>query len=118
MNCLKSKYLAIMTPAQWDCWLTLQAEINSSSYCLRDWSVEENKYFEGCEDKLIALSNECPMCVVFGYNLDKEKERPCHLCDVEKFDEFGHYFCLFGVDHSERTDAAIAKLEVAGVWDE
>lgn len=99
-------FLAVATPEDWDCWLSFMA----------DWVAGDFPLFyelPACcsHRELWWRSPDCLFCKAFGWD-GHSTTRPCEKCMGDK------YACERNHHWDERVDAAIVRLEKAGIWDE
>lgn len=93
-------YLSVMTPEQWDQWLSYKADFLSYRY---NGKTFYNSPISG---------NLCPVCRAF--NVDDYHSRPCHKCIPGSIK--GIPTCI-NCDDLERIDNLIVRLEACGVFD-
>lgn len=91
----KERFLQVATPQEWDCWLSYTAD-------------KLSRYHDDRGDFYRSRNKDCLICLAFQW--DREwGTRPCKQCMEIP--------CWFKYEDIERVDAAIARLEAAGIWE-
>lgn len=94
----KERLLAVASPEEWDWWLSAQSGyFIDNDFHLRCLFCEAVGAFRGCVGN--GKPHDCGQCMPDGY---KQRFVPC--C---KYDDLG-----------DKLDAAIARLEAAGIWED
>ena len=96
----RERFLAIASPRDWDCWLTLRAD---------HFAAFKNPAQEARDKEILSrkFGGSCLFCLAFGYK--------CSECKTEEDQEEPP--CLG--DHGfEVIDLAIQRLEEAAIWDQ
>ncbi len=100
----KERFLKVATPQEWDCWLTIQADYLVGQTYVWPELQRINERF-----KNTGISDGCLFCAAYKSN---HKECMPHVYPG------GFIYRCLSIPKREKIDAAIARPERAGIWEE